>query len=236
MKLNLLFFPLLAGVAFAAAVLPEQARAHGTVSSPVSRAYKCYVDGGYYWPTDGSAIPNAACRAAFLASGDYPFKQWNEVSINILDYLNTQAVREAIPNGQLCSANDSKKSGLNLPSNEWHRTRVSPEGGKMAVDYLVTAPHSPSYFEFYLSKPGYDGLSPLGWDDLDLVETVTDPSQYALPNGGYRFSVSVPTDRAGDAVLFTRWQRIDEQGEGFYACSDIVIDNSRQGGQVNVPK
>lgn len=226
MNINSLYLPLMAGIALAAAILPEQARAHGTVSSPVSRAYKCYVDGGYHWPADGSAIPNAACRAAFLANGVYPFLQWNEVSINILDYMNTQAVRAAIPDGQLCSAGDARKSGLNLASNDWHRTRVSPEGGKMMVDYLVTAPHSPSYFEFYLSKPGYDGLSHLGWDDVDLVETVTDPRLYALPNGGYRFPVSVPEDRAGDAVLFTRWQRIDEAGEGFYACSDIVIDNS----------
>jgi chitin-binding protein len=224
---NSLFLTWMVGFTLAMVALPEAAQAHGTVSSPVSRAYKCYVDGGYHWPTDGSAIPNAACRAAFLAGGTYPFVQWHEVSINIPDYLNAQAVRAAIPNGRLCSANDPRKNGLNLASSEWHRTMVSPENGKIDIDYLVAAPHSPSFFEFYLSKPGYDGRSPLGWDDVDLIDSIADPDRYSQPNGGYKFSVSIPVERAGDAVLFTRWQRIDRVGEGFYSCSDIVIDNSR---------
>lgn len=227
MKGNLLFSSVLAGLVVVAATLPQEAEAHGTVSSPVSRAYKCYVDGGYHWPLDGSGIPNAACRAAFSVSGDYPFKQWNEVSINIPDYMNMQAVRAAIPDGQLCSANDQKKAGLNTVSQDWHRTPVSPENGKIEVDYLVSADHAPSYFEFYLSKPGYDSRTLLGWDDLDLVETVTDPGRYSLANGGYKFPLSIPTGRIGEAVLFVRWQRIDTRGEGFYSCSDVVIGESR---------
>ena len=35
--------------------------------------------------------------------------------------------------------------------------------------------------------------------------------------------VTIPQDRVGDAILYTRWQRNDVVGEGFYNCSDITI-------------
>ncbi|MCG6282520.1 lytic polysaccharide monooxygenase, partial [Vibrio diabolicus] len=43
----------------------------------------------------------------------------------------------------------------------------------------------------------------------------------------YRMKVTFPADRSGDAILYTRWQRIDVVGEGFYNCSDITL---RSGG------
>lgn len=36
----------------------------------------------------------------------------------------------------------------------------------------------------------------------------------------------VPADRSGDAILYTRWQRNDVVGEGFYNCSDITLSGS----------
>ena len=38
--------------------------------------------------------------------------------------------------------------------------------------------------------------------------------------------VTFPTDRSGDAILYTRWQRIDVAGEGFYNCSDITLNSN----------
>lgn len=35
--------------------------------------------------------------------------------------------------------------------------------------------------------------------------------------------IPFPTDRSGEATLYTRWQREDIAGEGFYNCSDINI-------------
>ncbi|MFM2666652.1 carbohydrate-binding protein [Vibrio mediterranei] len=42
-------------------------------------------------------------------------------------------------------------------------------------------------------------------------------------------NVDIPSDRSGDAILFTRWQRIDTAGEGFYNCSDITINPGNGG-------
>jgi chitin-binding protein len=38
---------------------------HGSPLVPVSRQYRCYNEGGYYWPADGSDIPHSDCRAAY---------------------------------------------------------------------------------------------------------------------------------------------------------------------------
>ena len=40
----------------------------------------------------------------------------------------------------------------------------------------------------------------------------------------YFYNVPVPAGRTGKAVLYTRWQREDSGREGFYNCSDIVLE------------
>ena len=43
--------------------------------------------------------------------------------------------------------------------------------------------------------------------------------------GYYNLNLQLPADRSGPAVLYTRWQRVDVVGEGFYNCSDIELVN-----------
>ncbi len=38
---------------------------HGSPAIPISRQYQCYKEGGYYWPADGSGIPQSDCKAAY---------------------------------------------------------------------------------------------------------------------------------------------------------------------------
>ena len=109
---------------------------HGSPAIPISRQYQCYKEGGYYWPADGSGIPQSDCKAAYqlvyhkyldksgivvpkeegksainsknavdiIEQSNYQFRQWNEASKNVADYNNPDAVKAAIPDGQLCSA------------------------------------------------------------------------------------------------------------------------------------
>lgn len=213
---------LMLGVFSSAAV-----QAHGSSGSPVSRGLKCYTDGGFHWPADGSNMPNAACRQAFLQSGTIQFTDWPANSINVADFNNHAAVRAAIPDGLLCSAGQPARAGQDVASPDWYRTTIAPEDGRIELDYVLTKDHEPSFFEFYLSKPTYHGDRPLTWDDLELVQTVSDPVRYHLPDGGYRLPVAIPQGREGDAVIYTRWQRMDGAGEGFYACSDVRIISGR---------
>ncbi|MGB0361011.1 MAG: lytic polysaccharide monooxygenase auxiliary activity family 9 protein, partial [Endozoicomonas sp.] len=146
----------------------EGTHAHGWTAYPIARQAVCAEDGGYWSSTDGSTIPNQACRSAYLQSGVLPFVQANEFSINITDYLNMSAVMAAIPTGLLCSAGAPSKSGMDIPSSSWQKTKIAP--GTFKLRWKATAAHNPSYWQIYLSKPEFNAaLKQLGWDDLELI-------------------------------------------------------------------
>jgi len=209
-----------------------QVQAHGFTQFPKARQAICQAQGGYWWPYDGSGISNLACRAAFLESGYVPFVQEHEISVNVANYHSIAAVKEAIPDGKLCSAGSDDKHGLNLASPHWQKTTVVPDdNGEIQVRFNAQTPHNPSFWEFYLSKPSFNAdTDELTWGDLELVQAFDDTPFYTAPDGNryYDFQVKIPEDRNGQALLFTRWQRYDPAGEGFYNCSDIIIDQEVQ--------
>jgi chitin-binding protein len=134
-------------------------------------------------------------------------------------------VKAIVPDGQLCSAGDAAKKGLSIASPHWQRTNIAlDENNQIDFVFFGKAPHNPSYWEFYLTKPNHDFSKPLKWDDLELIDTAGDIAVDAEKR--YRMKVTFPADRSGDAILYTRWQRIDVAGEGFYNCSDITFASS----------
>ncbi|PSU08192.1 chitin-binding protein [Photobacterium ganghwense] len=218
-------FSLSLSAATVMALIPLQASAHGYTDFPKARQMFCVEDGGYYWPTDGSGIPNQACRAIFQESGAYPFVQNHEFSANVADYTDLNAVKAVVADGQLCYGSDPKKSGMGVASGQWQRTAMQ-SGETFQLKFRATAPHNPSFWEIYLSKPSYNAAhSRLAWDDVELIakhgniaKTQIDGQDY------YVMNVTLPAGRSGDATLLTRWQRDDAAGEGFYNCSDIRFD------------
>lgn len=86
-----------------------EVNAHGYLDSPKARQAICEEQQGYWWPEDGSNIPNAACRAAYLDSGYVQFIQEHEFAVNTRDYNNQAAVEANIPDGTLCAAGDLNK-------------------------------------------------------------------------------------------------------------------------------
>lgn len=223
---------------------------HGATEFPIARQLKCFNDGGFYWPEDGSGIPNAGCRAAYrkgfdgakpgpgnepanpVGQGTYPFIQWAEVAVLIPDYTNPAAVKAAIPDGTLCSAGQhgqtwderlkvwNDKSGLDEPG-DWARTAVTKDANnKLHVKFKISAVHNPSYWEFYITKPGFDiKKDKLTWSNTVLLEKIPN----VPPTGNY-YEMDVDLkDNVGDRTLYVRWQREDSKGEGFYNCSDVTI-------------
>lgn len=205
----------------AAVLLPTLANAHGWVEFPKARQSVCYEDGGF-WSPGGQDIPDSACKAAFDISGAYPFVQRNEVAMLVKDFRNMEEVRRHIPDGTLCSAGSEAKAGLDVPSSQWQKTRITlDENNQIELLFNATAPHNPSFWEFYLTKPGFDHSQALRWNDLELVATA---GNVVVDSAGkYRINITLPADRGGDAILYTRWQRDDPAGEGFYNCSDITF-------------
>lgn len=196
-----------------------QVAAHGWVEYPSARQNTCYQDGGFW----DNTIPNAACQAAFDESGAFPFVQRNEISANVPNYQDMAHVQAIVRDGSLCSAADSAKSGLNIPSPYWQKTAITLDANQqIELVFNATAPHSPSYWQFYLTKPEYNHAAPLTWADLELIDTAGNVA--VGEDKKYRIAVTFPAGRSGDAVLYTRWQREDAAGEGFYNCSDISFD------------
>ncbi|QDH68019.1 lytic polysaccharide monooxygenase [Pseudomonas azotoformans] len=217
-----------------AAVLlaPTLVMAHGAVDKPIARQVYCKTLPDFW---SGSPSDNG-CAALSAKSGQYPGQQWNEVAhlIKAPGYNDPEIVKREVPDGQLCSAADSKKDGLNIVSDDWHRTDVTPSNGMMDVRIIGTAPHVPSFVKVFLTKPGFDPTqSPLTWNDLTLIHSEqfsvaqtnwgNDPPTISGASGYFKFPVPIPSTQTGKATLFVQWQRIDPAGEGFYNCSDINL-------------
>lgn len=201
--------------------------AHGYMDSPKARQAICQAQGGYWWPKDGTNIPNLACRAAFLESGHVQFIQEHEFAVNTPDYFNQAAVEANVPNGTLCAGGDNQKRGMDIPSADWQKTVVTPNNnGEIKIRYRATTPHNPSFWRFYLTNEGFNtATDTLTWQDLTLVQSHENIDFVKDTEGKryYEMQVSIPTNRSGDAILYSRWQRNDVVGEGFYNCSDITI-------------
>jgi len=213
-KITIFKFSALAAVLSAAS--STTVSAHGWSEFPNARQNICYEQGGIW----SGSPPNAACAQAKNISGSYPFVQKNEYSKNITNFNNMNAVRADIPDGTLCYANDPQKKGMGAPHTGWTRTEV--KAGTFNYVFKATAAHNPSFWEFYLTKPNADLSKALAWGDLELIQEY---GNVPVNGGKYRMNVTIPQDRLGDAILYVRWQRNDQAGEGFYNCSDITIVN-----------
>ncbi|WP_081236273.1 lytic polysaccharide monooxygenase auxiliary activity family 9 protein [Streptomyces viridosporus] len=199
----------------------NNAQAHGVAMVPGSRTYLCQLDAitgtGALNPT------NPACRDALNKSGSSALYNW----FAVLDSRAAGRGPGYVPDGTLCSAGDRSPydfSAYNAARADWPRTHLT-SGATVKVQYSNWAAH-PGDFRVYLTKPGWSPTSPLGWGDLELVQTVTNPPQQGSPgtNGGhYYWDLKLPSGRSGDALIFMQWVRSDSQ-ENFFSCSDIVFD------------
>lgn len=219
-SLAAVFATLLGGIALT--LLGQgNAQAHGVTMTPGSRTYLCWLDAR---TSTGSLDPtNPACKAALSESGSTALYNW----FAVLDSNAGGRGAGYVPDGKLCSAGDRSPynfTGYNAARSDWPRTHLTA-GRTIQVKHSNWAAH-PGSFRVYLSKPGYSPSTELGWDDLDLIETVTNPPQTGSPGtdgGHYYWDLALPSGRSGDAVMFIQWVRSDSQ-ENFFSCSDVVFD------------
>ncbi|MBB5019110.1 chitin-binding protein [Chitinivorax tropicus] len=194
-------------------MLPWFVQAHGSMEVPISRVLNCY--------REGAENPrSAACRAAVAQGGTQALYDWN--GINQLPNGNHRAY---VPDGQLCGGGKELFRGLNLPRNDWVATPVAPRSdGRFEFVFNATAPHSTRYFEFYITRDGYDPTKPLKWSDLESTPFCT-INRVTLENGRYRMSCPLPRNKQGRHVIYNIWQRADS-AEAFYTCVDVVMNRT----------
>ena len=197
------------------------AQAHGVTMTPGSRTYLCWLDAK---TSTGALDPtNPACKAALAESGATALYNW----FAVLDSNAGGRGPGYVPDGKLCSAGDRSPynfTGYNAARADWPRTHLT-SGATIRIKHSNWAAH-PGDFRVYISKPGYSPTKPLGWGDLELIQTVTNPPQsgsVGSESGHYYWDLKLPSGRSGDAMMFIQWVRSDSQ-ENFFSCSDIVFD------------
>ncbi|MFI8873083.1 lytic polysaccharide monooxygenase auxiliary activity family 9 protein [Streptomyces sp. NPDC055243] len=209
------------GIAAAAVLaVPGTAAAHGVAMVPGSRTYLCYKD---LLANSSTQMPtNPACKAAVQEAGTTPLYNW----FAVLDSNAGGRGEGYVEDGTLCSAGDRSPyafSPYNAARTDWPVTHLTA-GATVEVNYSNWA-HHPGQFKVYVTKEGFDPQQPLGWSDLESVQTVQNPPQNGGPGseaGHYYWDLQLP-ERSGRHMLFVQWIRSDSQ-ENFFSCSDVVFD------------
>lgn len=233
--------PLMLCLLAAALLAPELSWAHGTTGYPISRAANCKVTGGHW---SGTVNDKGCADAAAIHSNDaekaYPVDHFHEFAINTWSATTPidQILAQLKP-GMVCSANDSNKRSMDVPTPDWKKTHLQP-GTTVDIQLLMTAVHVPSRAFVYITKPGFNSattavstsdLIPLGGVHT-LTTTKPDwqnlqpPVSSILGTGGYvLLPTPIPGGLTGSAVIVVIWARDDGPGETFVNCSDVSFDN-----------
>ncbi len=194
---------------FAAAMLclPGLAAAHGSMTTPPSRIYYCYLNGAEN-PTDPGCI---AIRQNGGTPGVYDWMSVNQANAN----GNHQAV---VADGKLCSGNNPLFTSLDLPRTDWHTTPITASGdGTFEFAFRGTAPHATRDWIFYVSRPEWSPTQPLRWADVEEFCRLGNVALNA--DGHYYLRCPLPA-ATGKRVIYSVWQRSDS-AEAFYTCVDV---------------
>ncbi|MEZ4731055.1 MAG: glycoside hydrolase family 9 protein [Caldilineaceae bacterium] len=191
-----------------------QATAHGTMEDPISRVYQCYQE-------NPESPDSQACWAAIQLAGTQQFYDWS--AINRFDANDRH--REIISDGQLCSGGKSSHAGLDLARSDWVAQPIAPDAaGNYDFTFIAWAPHATKYFDFYVTKDGYDPTQPLQWSDLE-DEPFCHITSVTLENGRYKMTCPLPQGKSGNHLIYNIWQRSDST-EAFYTCMDVIFTES----------
>ncbi len=191
-----------------------RASAHGTMEDPVSRVYQCYRE-------NPESPDSQACFAAIQLAGTQQFYDWS--AVNRFD-ANDQH-RALIPDGELCSGGKASHAGLNLARTDWVAQPITADAfGNYEFSFIAWAPHATKYFDFYVTKDGYDPTQPLRWSDLEAAPFCHITS-VDLVDGRYKMSCPLPQNKSGRHLIYNIWQRSDSM-EAFYTCMDVIFTES----------
>ena len=194
----------------------ELVYSHGTFTTPVSRIYKCFLENPENPVSD-------SCKEAVAVGGTQALYDWNGVNIGNANDMHM----DIIPDGQLCGAGRELFKGMNLARDDWFSNEISPnQQGELDFVFKATAPHSTKYFDFYITKDGYDPLVPLKWSDLEATPFCS-ITEVVLEDGNYNMNCPFPEGKTGKHLIYNIWQRDDSQ-EAFYACIDVNIEEETE--------
>ncbi|WP_136517494.1 lytic polysaccharide monooxygenase [Cellulomonas telluris] len=199
-------------VAATTVVAAVPAAAHGSVTDPPTRNYRCWDVWGGRFQDPAMQTQDPMCWQAWQADTNAMWN-WNGLYHEGIGGRH----EELIPDGQLCSGGRTeggRYDAMDTPG-PWVATTV-PQ--RFTLTLTDQAKHGADYLRVYVTKPGFDPTREApGWDDMQLLKVT---GRYA-PAGEYRTDVDL-TGRSGRAILYTIWQA-SHSDQPYYLCSDISI-------------
>jgi len=189
----------------------KSASAHGSLTFPASRTYACYLE-------NPESPDTPACQAAVAQGGTQPLYDW----FGVLRSDGNGRTRGFIPDGHLCGGGTTKYEAYDAARTDWPSTNLQ-SGGTYTFVYNAWAAH-PGTIYYYITKNGFNPLTPLRWDDLEDQPFMT-AVQPPVVDGSYRTVGTIPAGKSGRHIIFAFWVRSDST-ENFYGCSDVVLGGS----------
>lgn len=185
--------------------IPQQALAHGYVSTPVSRGYQGKLDSQILGWTQahqmyGNVISNPQS----------------------LEYL--KGFPEAGPSdGRIASAEGGLGQIADFVldqqgADRWKKQTLTT--GNLDIQWTYTALHRTTKWHYYITKPGWDPNQPLTRDAFEKISEIRHDG--SLPTAGEIHSVQIPEDRIGYHVILAIWD-IDDTPNAFYNVIDANI-------------
>ncbi|WP_200966325.1 lytic polysaccharide monooxygenase, partial [Insulibacter thermoxylanivorax] len=122
-----------------------------------------------------------------------------------------------VPDGQIASG--SVFLELDEQSfDRWHKVEMT--GGPYTFHWRMVANHSTDYWDYYITREGWDPNEPLKRSDLELFCRYEDNS--ALPPMDVYHDCFIPNDREGYHVIVGVWDIFDTPN-AFYQVMDVNL-------------
>ncbi|MGA8117108.1 MAG: lytic polysaccharide monooxygenase auxiliary activity family 9 protein [Actinocatenispora sp.] len=122
--------------------------------------------------------------------------------------------------GTICAGGNSRFAQLDDPrGGSWPVTHLT-SGQQYQFTWHLTAQHSTTSFDYYVSNASYDPGSPLTRSTLDTQPFLSVPYGGQRPGADVTHTGTLPAGRSGRAMILAVWV-IADTGNAFYQCSDV---------------
>lgn len=166
--------------------------AHGYITSPGSRAYFGTAAAGNLNQNVGRA-------------------EWEPQSI--------EAPKNTFIDGKIASAGVTGFEPLDeQTATRWHKNIINT--GNLNITWFLTAQHSTSTWDYYITKTGWNPNVPLKISDFELISKIDDKG--ARPPQTVKQTINIPKDRKGYHVILAVWN-ISDTTNAFYQLIDANI-------------
>lgn len=124
--------------------------------------------------------------------------------------------------GAICSGGNEGFKELDDPrGGEWPATELQA-GANHTFSWSLTAMHSTTDFQFFITKDGYDPSKPLTRADLETKPFLTVPMDGKQPPSDWSAEGKIPADKSGKHLILGVWN-IADTSNAFYSCSDVKL-------------